>query len=339
MDLEDLEKIDSQEMYKIYDKWPDVAKQGYEQKFSVPEFKSIDHIVFAGMGGSGTIGDIISSILSKNDIHTSVVKGYSLPKTVDSNTLVVVTSVSGQTNETLTVLRDSLKLDANVITFSSGGKIEEVANKNKIPFFKINYTHSPRASLLGFLYSTLKVLGDLLPINKTDILESLNLLNKTQMEINSSNLTDNNPALRLAKSIKNIPVIYYPAGLEAAAIRFKNSIQENAKTHIISENVIESCHNGVVAWEKPTNLQPILIQGQNDHSRTKERWGILKEFFQSKEIKYEEIFTIEGNILSKLVCLIYFLDYASIYYAVLSNIDPTPVDSIDYIKKKIGKSL
>ena len=339
MDLEDLEKIDSQEMYKIYDKWPDVAKQGYEQKFSVPEFKSIDHIVFAGMGGSGTIGDIISSILSKNDIHTSVVKGYSLPKTVDSNTLVVVTSVSGQTNETLTVLRDSLKLDANVITFSSGGKIEEVANKNKIPFFKINYTHSPRASLLGFLYSTLKVLEDLLPINKTDILESLNLLNKTQMEINSSNLTDNNPALRLAKSIKNIPVIYYPAGLEAAAIRFKNSIQENAKTHIISENVIESCHNGVVAWEKPTNLQPILIQGQNDHSRTKERWGILKEFFQSKEIKYEEIFTIEGNILSKLVCLIYFLDYASIYYAVLSNIDPTPVDSIDYIKKKIGKSL
>ena len=339
MDLEDLEKIDSQEMYKIYDKWPDVAKQGYEQKFSVPEFKSIDHIVFAGMGGSGTIGDIISSILSKNDIHTSVVKGYSLPKTVDSNTLVVVTSVSGQTNETLTVLRDSLKLDANVITFSSGGKIEEVANKNKIPFFKINYTHSPRASLLGFLYSTLKVLGDLLPINKTDILESLNLLNKTQMEINSSNLTDNNPALRLAKSIKNIPVIYYPAGLEAAAIRFKNSIQENAKTHIISENVIESCHNGVVAWEKPTNLQPILIQGQNDHSRTKERWGILKEFFQSKEIKYEEIFTIEGNILSKLVCLIYFLDYASIYYAVLSNIDPTPVDSIDYIKKKLGESL
>ena len=337
MDLEDLEKIDSQEMYKIYDKWPDVAKQGYEQKFSVPEFKSIDHIVFAGMGGSGTIGDIISSILSKNDIHTSVVKGYSLPKTVDSNTLVVVTSVSGQTNETLTVLRDSLKLDANVITFSSGGKIEEVANKNKIPFFKINYTHSPRASLLGFLYSTLKVLEDLLPINKTDILESLNLLNKTQMEINSSNLTDNNPALRLAKSIKNIPVIYYPAGLEAAAIRFKNSIQENAKTHIISENVIESCHNGVVAWEKPTNLQPILIQGQNDHSRTKERWGILKEFFQSKEIKYEEIFTIEGNILSKLVCLIYFLDYASIYYAVLSNIDPTPVNSIDYIKKKLGE--
>ena len=337
MNLEDLEKIDSHKMYQTYDKWPNIAKQGYEQEFSVPEFKSIDHIVFAGMGGSGTIGDIISSILSKNDVHTSVVKGYSLPKTVDSNTLVVVTSVSGQTNETLTVLRDSLKLNANVITFSSGGKIEEVSLKNKIPFFKINYTHSPRASLLGFLYSTLNVLEDLLPINKSDILESLNLLNGTQIEINSSNLTDNNPALRFAKSIKNIPVIYYPAGLESAAIRFKNSMQENAKTHIISENVIEACHNGIVAWEKSTNLQPILIQGQDDHSRTKERWGILKEFFQSKEIKYEEIFTIEGNILSKLVCLIYFLDYASIYYAVLSNIDPTPVNSIDYIKKKLGE--
>ena len=89
MNLEDLEKIDSHKMYQTYDKWPNIAKQGYEQEFSVPEFKSIDHIVFAGMGGSGTIGDIISSILSKNDVHTSVVKGYSLPKSVDSNTFLL----------------------------------------------------------------------------------------------------------------------------------------------------------------------------------------------------------------------------------------------------------
>ena len=99
MDLEELEKIDSKKMFKVYDIWPDISKESYEQEFSKPEFNDIDHIVFAGMGGSGTIGDVFSSILSKNDIHTSVVKGYLLPKTVDENTLVVVTSVSGNTQE------------------------------------------------------------------------------------------------------------------------------------------------------------------------------------------------------------------------------------------------
>ena len=130
MDLEDLEKIDSNKMYQVYDKWHEIAKQCYEQEFSKPDFKDIDHVVFSGMGGSGTIGDIFSSILSKNDIHTSVVKGYLLPKTVDSNTLVVTTSISGNTVETLTVLESSLKTGAQIIALSSGGKMEDVASKN-----------------------------------------------------------------------------------------------------------------------------------------------------------------------------------------------------------------
>ena len=152
MNLEDLEKIDSQKMCQTYDKWPDIAKQRYEQEFSRPEFKDIDHIVFAGMGGSGTIGDVFSSILSKNNIHTSVVKGYLLPKTVDSNTLVVATSISGNTDETLTILENSVKTNAKVIALSSGGKMEEVSSKNSIPYFKINQTHSPRASLLSLIH-------------------------------------------------------------------------------------------------------------------------------------------------------------------------------------------
>jgi len=118
-------------------------------------------------------------------------------------------------------------------------------------------------------------------------------------------------------------------------VRFKNSMQENAKTHAIIENVVESSHNGIVAWEKPTKLQPILLQGTDDYVKTKERWKILKEFFNEKDIRYQEVFSKDGSILSKLVCLIYQLDFTSIYYAVLSGIDPSPVNSIDYIKKRL----
>ena len=90
-------------MYQTYDKWPEIAQESFEKDSPKADVKDIDHIVLAGTGGSGAIGDIISAILSKTNIHVNVVKGYLLPKTVDENTLVVATSVSGNTKETLTI--------------------------------------------------------------------------------------------------------------------------------------------------------------------------------------------------------------------------------------------
>ncbi|HIA09616.1 MAG TPA: SIS domain-containing protein, partial [Candidatus Nitrosopelagicus sp.] len=118
MNSKELERIDSEKMYEVYDKWPQTAKESYEMNLEKFNVKDVDHIVFAGMGGSGTIGDVMSSLLSKDDIHVSVVKGYLLPKTVDSNTLVVLTSISGNTDETLTVLKNNLKSNAKFIAFS-----------------------------------------------------------------------------------------------------------------------------------------------------------------------------------------------------------------------------
>ena len=112
-------------------------------------------------------------------------------------------------------------------------------------------------------------------------------------------------------------------------------MQENAKTHTIIENIVEASHNGVVAWEKSTKVQPILLQGTDDYVKTKERWKILKELFNEKGIRYQEVFSKDGSILSKLVCLIYQLDFTSIYNAISAGIDPSPVNSIDFIKSKL----
>ena len=101
------------------------------------------------------------------------------------------------------------------------------------------------------------------------------------------------------------------------------------------EDIIEACHNGIVAWENFSNVQPILIQGVDDHFKTKERWNLVKEFLTGKDIEYKEIFSVNGSILTKLVCLIYTLDFTSIYNSILRGIDPTPVKSIDYIKNKL----
>jgi glucose/mannose-6-phosphate isomerase len=335
LDIKTIEKIDKQKMYKVYDKWPEIAKNSFESQKDTENFENIEHIVFGGMGGSGAIGDMFASILSKTKIHVNIVKGYVLPETVNSNTLVVIVSVSGNTIETISLLKSAKKIDTKIIAFSSGGKIQEYCTKNNIKHILVPKFHSPRATFPSFLYTMLKVLYQTLEIKKDNIIDSIKKLEILQRKINSLNLTESNASLNLAKSIKLIPIIYYPFGLQSASIRFKNSLQENAKMHAACEDVIEASHNGIVSWEKKSDVMPILIRGSEDHIKTKERYEILKEFFIEKKIKYEEIISVEGNILSKLITLIYLLDYATIYKAVIEKIDPSPVNSIEFIKKNI----
>jgi glucose/mannose-6-phosphate isomerase len=331
----DIQDVDKKEMYMVYDKWSKIANDTYEENWQSLKYQNIDHIVFAGMGGSGSIGDIFSAILSQTKLHVTVVKGYTLPKTVDKNSLVIIISVSGNTAEALSILDQTRYLDCNLIAVSSGGKIEKICKENKIEYRKIKEYNSPRASLVSFIYSMLKILEFIIPIKKEEVIESIEEIKQLENKISSNNLTNSNQALNLAKEISGIPLIYYPWGLQAAGIRFKNSLQENAKMHAIVEDVVEASHNGIVAWEKKSNVFPILLQGADDNIKTKERWKVLKIYFDFNKIEYKEIFSIKGNILSKLIHLIYLLDYTSIYKAVISKIDPTPVKSIDFIKSKL----
>jgi len=151
----------------------------------------------------------------------------------------------------------------------------------------------------------------------------------------TKNLSDKNLSLNLANWITGTPVIYYPWGLNTAAIRFKNSLQENAKTHAIIEDIIESGHNGIVSWERSSDMVPIMIEGTDDHIKTKERWAILRQYFEENNITYKEITSLDGGILSKIMSLIYLLDYTTIYYAARLGIDPSPIKSIDFIKERL----
>lgn len=322
-------------MYKIYDEWPDIANQSYHNPIKQVDFPKTTHFVFAGMGGSGTISDIFSSILSKTDTHVTVVKGYHLPKTVNSETIVVITSVSGNTSESLSILENAKKLGARIITFSSGGKMEQICIKNNIQHRNVTKFHSPRTSLVSFLYTMLQVLKPILPIKELDVIESIENLKSIHKKINSKNITKSNPAIRIAEYINNTPVIYYPFGLQSVATRFKNSLQENSKIHVITEDVIEACHNGIVAWGNGDNFQPIIIRGKNDYEKTIQRWDILKKFFTNNKIDYNEIISDDGNILTKLIGLIYLLDYSSIYLSIKLGRDPTPVNAIEFIKKRL----
>ena len=334
----DLEQLDTKKVHKIYDMWPKISRDSYFSNIPKINLKKCSHIIFAGMGGSGTIGDIFFSILSKTDTHVTVVKGYNLPRTVNTESLVVITSVSGNTIETISLLENAEKIGAKIIAFSDGGKIKDICLKNNIEHRNIKKYHSPRASFTSFLYSMLQVLKPILPINESDVLESLEKLEIISKKCNSNNISMTNPSIQISEWLDNFPIIYFPFGLQSVAIRFKNAIQENAKTHVLIEDVIESSHNGIVGWNKKSKFQPILLQGKDDVKTTKERWTILKEFFKSKNIDYKEIISEEGNILTKIICLIYVLDYSSIFLAIKLKVDPSPVMAIDFIKKRLNQN-
>ena len=195
--------------------------------------------------------------------------------------------------------------------------------------------HSPRASFPRFFFSILNILKDIIPITQEEIQESILLLEKTRSVINSNNLTSENVSLEIAEWIKQTPVIYYPRGLNSVATRFKNSLQENAKIHVINEELLESCHNGIVPWKENENIKQIYIKGKDDHKKTKERRNEIKEFFDVENIKFFEINSVEGNILSKIINLIYVTDFASIYLSVLKNVNPSPVKAIDFVKERL----
>lgn len=332
---ETLDKYDSEKMYKVYEDWPIIALNAFLSERKIRNIEKTNHIIFAGMGGSGAIGDLFEALLSKSPIHVNVIKGYELPKTVNSETLVITISISGNTEETLSILDAANKKHSKIIAFSSGGKMQQYCEKEGINHVKIPLLHSPRASFASYVYRILNELHLVLGIKKEDVVESIDKLKELKKKIGSDNLTKDNPSLCLAQWLVKIPEIYFPFGLKSAAIRFKNSLQENSKKHASIEDVIEFSHNGIVSWERKDNHQAIILQGVDDHFKTKERWKIIEKFFIENNIDFYKITSVTGSILTKLINLIYLLDFATIYKSVIDGIDPTPVSSINYIKKNL----
>ena len=334
MELKDLQEFDVKKMYETYDKWPEIARESYKKTQVNSSYNEVNRIAVCGMGGSGALGDFIASILSKEKIHVSVIKGYTLPANVDKDTLLIAISISGDTKETLSALKQGYETGCKTIAFSSGGKMKEYCEKRKIDFYELEMINSPRVSFVNFLFPVLKILENIVKIKENDMKNTLVSLEETKKNIWSENLSSSNKALELAEWLEPTSVIYYPYGLKAAAIRFKNSLQENSKMHVINEDLIEACHNGIVAWEQSSTSKPIFIRGKDDHPQTKRRWDILKEYFNDKNISFKEVVSEEDSIFSKLINLIYVLDYTSIYKATLLKMDPTPVKSIDFIKER-----
>ncbi|MEM2759971.1 MAG: SIS domain-containing protein [Nitrososphaerales archaeon] len=350
LDSHEIEAIDRSSICDAYDAWPEYCKVAYGRSINVDEkfFDGVTSIVFSGMGGSGTTGDIISDLTClKSAIPVYVTKSYHIPAFVNKNTLFIAMSVSGDTEETLTALLEAVSKSAKVVAISQGGEIENICKKKNLLHVKIEQRISPRITLPEVLYSALKLLSYFhLGYISGEVEDSIQTMIEVGKKICKQCNFEQNPAKQLAKwMFGSIPAVYCSPLQRGVGIRFKNSVNENAKINAIAAEILDSCHNELVSWgyrnKSAENeiLRPILVRSNFDPEEVKKRFDVFKEMLERNEHEVYEVPLYGSTPLANVVSSLYLLDYSTIYLGILKKVDPTPINAVFEFKDEMKKRL
>ena len=351
VDLDDLliyQQFDTSGMLNHLREFPKQCQWAWEKvlKFDLPpEYTPIDKVIILGMGGSAIGGDIVRRLaLAESKVPVWVHRDYGLPPFVDQDTLVIASSYSGNTEETVSAFTESLKTPAKKLVLTAGGKLKELAEKEGFPIFIIDYQAPPRAA---FPHSFIPLVGifqklSLLSDKSADLQEALQILNQLSKDLVETTPHVSNPAKQLATKLWGYVAIIYGAEiLSEVAQRWKSQLNENSKTWAIFELFPELNHNAVVGYEFPSQVKErmfvVLLHSALFHPQSQLRYEATAKLLAKAGISHEFLEAEGATALAQVMSLVLFGDYVSFYLAILNRIDPTPVDSIDFVKKYLAQ--
>lgn len=309
-------------------------KLGHSYAFSQPDFK-IEHVVVSGLGGSGIGGTILqNNTFSYLNIPFVVNKTYDLPGFVGRQSLVIICSYSGNTEETVSAMKQAIKKGAFIVCVTSGGEIERMATENNIPCFLIPGGMPPRACLGYSLIQLLFVLHYAGLITDDFVKEVENAV--ALLEENAISLQQT--ASELANQLfGKLPVIYAPNQMEGVAIRWRQQLNENSKVTAWENVVPEMNHNELVGWrDRDEKLAVVFLHTDDDHPKVKERMKINKEIIQKCTDTVLDVFALGSNYWEQAFSLIHIGDWLSWYLSQLRKVDATEVKVIDYLKSELS---
>jgi glucose/mannose-6-phosphate isomerase len=341
---ENLTKFDQTQLYLTYERWPEYFKDATKIPCKLdhdPDFYK--SIVLCGMGGSATNCDILKDLIQTVGIlPCAVIKGQAMPHFVDKHSLVIVNSISGNTEESILMMKEASDRNAEVVSISSGGRLQEACVARGHKHIQIPNTGLPRASLPYLIMPTLRLINPLLE-HSLDIPSILRNLLEVSKTISITAPEQFNISKRIAKFIDGGFVFcFLSPSLISVGTRFKNSLNENAKVHCLSESVLEASHNEIVPFtfssnnnnNNPFPPRVLLVKWEYDRPIVHERFKKVKNFFSQLGEHLMEINAYsEANLINTIICSIYILDYSTIYLAILRNVDPSPTPAIDILKK------
>jgi len=315
--------------------------------FELPsDYSSANKVAVLGMGGSAIGGDLLSSLVAADSkVLISVHRDYDLPSYVDGNTLIIASSYSGMTEETLSSFTQALSTPAKKIVLTTGGKLAALAEENGIPVFTIDYIAQPRAALAHSFFPLLGIcqrLG-LVSGKSGEVAEMAQVLESLQATIDDARPESLNRAKQLATKLRNRLVVVYGAGiLSPVARRWKTQINENSKAWAFYETFPELNHNAVVGYEFPPELAQrafvVLLRSQHLDPRTIIRYDVTAELLRQAKVSYEIEDGLGESALSQMMSLVLLGDWVSYYLALLYETDPSPVRVIDYLKKRLAEA-
>jgi len=308
--------------------------------------RRIRNIVVTGLGGSAIGGDLLRSY-SAGEIRVPMVinRNYTLPRFVNEHTLVIVSSYSGNTEETIAAHREAARRKAQVVAITSNGETARIATRLRHPLISIPKGLPPRAALAYSFFPPLALFTrwGFLRSKTREISETIDLL-KTKAAEYAVLDPDLNPALRLAERLKGtLPIVYAASDhFDAVALRWRGQLEENAKVLAYGNVFPELTHNEIVGWRMlPSlleNTTVIFLRDLHDHTRVKLRMDITKSIINKYTSRVIEVQSEGTSLLARIFSLLYLGDWVSFYLAILTGVDPTPVEVIDHLKEKLAET-
>lgn len=346
---DELAAIDPAGMLSVLDGFPAQVAEALEigrSDVALPPGEGVRAVTVLGMGGSGVSGDVVSALVADR-LHAPVVsvKGYRLPAFVDSDTLVFAVSYSGNTEETLDCLEQARERGAAVVGVSSGGRLSGLAAEKDFPLFKIPGGLQPRASL-PYLFvpiiSALERMGLVSGVVER-VRAAVGALEERRREFSPDNPLDQNPTKRLARDLVGyLPVVYGSEGRPAvAAMRWKTQFNENSKVPAFYHWFPELNHNETVGWqhleEVSSRCYLIVLREKGEHPRVAKRIDITLDLISDRLGHVTQVCARGDNPVERMLDLIYFGDYTSVYLALALGQDPTPVTRIEELKRRLAE--
>ncbi len=347
-DLELLAALDPQGMYDHIAALPrqcsDAWKRGMSTQF--PEgMEDVRAVLIVGMGGSAIGGDLAASLLKgSGKVPVMVERGYDVPAWVDSNTLVIGSSYSGNTEETLSAFSQAHRKGAKLLAITTGGKLKELADRFGAPVVKIDYKSPPRGALgysFSLILASLAKLG-LAPDLSREMADAVETMEDLQRSIRREVPEDRNPAKQLARRVfGRMPMVMGGPLLAAVARRWKGQFNENSKTWAQFDELPEWDHNGILGLKHPKssveNSFVIYLKAAAEPDRVGLRWEISRGIIESAGVQTYTFDAPGSSALAQMLSAVHFGDFVSFYLAALNGVNPTEMAAIENLKRELAK--
>lgn len=338
-----LDRLDPGGMLGAIAALPEQCREAWEaaQSFEVPWDEPPERIVVLGMGGSAIAGGYFRALLSlESSVPVFNVREYDLPSFVDERTLVIASSFSGETEETLSCFEQALATPARKVVITTGGRLLATARANGVPAFTFTYRGEARAAIGWGLMPLLGIAGKLGLMQgvERDVEEAVGVVAALRDECGAGVPESHNPAKQLALGLQErLPVIYASGPLIEVARRWKTQLNESAKTWAFYEEIPEAQHNAIVALGLPKATArataAVFLRSQTlEHPRARLRYDFSRRLFADAGIETREATARGESAPEQMLSLTLVGDYAAAYLALLYGVDPTRTVVIDELK-------